>query len=71
MLKISLLYSRIQAPDSPPLPIMILLAFLDVDYSVQIDGGKLNIREEIFFNKFITNHYKFLKDVPLHCSLLH
>ena len=52
MLRISLLYSSRQISDSQPLPIMILLAFLYVDVSVQSGGGKLSIGKELFCSLF-------------------
>lgn len=45
MLKIALTYPSKQLSDIPPLPIMILLAFLDVNASAESGVGKSNIGE--------------------------
>ena len=54
MLKISFSLSTSQTSDSQLLSIVLLLAFLDLDVSVKIGGGKLSIGEELvcaLFNK--------------------
>ena len=52
MLRTSLLYPSRQTWYLQPLPIMILIAFLDVDVSVQIGGGKLNHGAELYCSLF-------------------
>ena len=60
MLKIALAYPSKQLSDIPPLPIMILLAFLDVNASAESGVGKSNIGNN-YFAVFLINIYKFLK----------